>query len=466
MRNTFFLPSAGLAAFGLGLVLAIQAISNANAQSPSLQIISPSDGAVVHPGQLLNVTVVVTGGSFIGVQVVGEKIGISPPLSAPPYQFTLRIPESGLIGYAKLTAAGATGPEAGVFSEPVTINVVPSRPLVSMNAQLRSITFDHVGQQFPLSVVGKFGDGSSGVITRAPGMHYWSNNVNVVSVDASGVITAVSPGKTIVIVHYDYADADVRRTGRNVWNVAVSVPGRPQGDLDGNGKVDRDDLDFLLRSLNDPATGPLDARDLNKDGIIDAEDVRLLLELCGFACTVAGPPYRPPNAPDSGTNCNGIYNGRFIGNLSISDGQTCTYVGNRIEGNVTQNGGTLVLVYTAVSGSVQITGGGNFAIGASAIGGNLEIGNLPAGPGLNSVCGSQVQGNLQPHNNAAPVQIGSSTASCTGNSVRGDLQVNNNTAPTTVFNNNVGNNLQCQNNSAITGAGNSAKQKQGQCSAF
>jgi hypothetical protein len=451
MRKPLLL-SGGLAAVGLGFVLAIQAISNANAQSPSLQIISPSDGAVVHPGQLLNVTVVVTGGSFNGVRVVGEDIAITPPLAAPPYQFTLLIPASGLIGYAKLTAHGSTGPEVGVFSQPVTINVVPSGPLVSMDVPLTLVTFRYVGQQRPLSVTGKFGDGSSGPITTAPGITYTSSNTSVVSVDATGVMTAVGPGTANVIVGY----------GGSVSNTAVSVPAAVPGDLDGNGKVNLDDLNALRGSLGDPATGPLDARDLNKNGVIDADDVRLLLGLCGSACTVG----RALIVPDSGANCRGVYNGRFTGDLSISNGQSCTFTGGSIIGNVTQNGGTLVLANTAVSGSVQITGGGNFAIGASAIGGTLEIGNLPAGPGLNSVCGSQVQGNLQPHNNAARVQIGASTAKCTGNSVRGDLQVNNNTAPTTVFNNTVGNNLQCQNNSAITGGGNSAKQKQGQCAGF
>jgi hypothetical protein len=251
--------------------------------------------------------------------------------------------------------------------------------------------------------------------------------------------------------------------------------------LDGNGRVDLTDLKYLLGSLNDPATGPLDARDLNKNGVIDADDVRLLLGLCGSKCTLPSAPI----VPDSGANCNGVYNGTFTGNLSISNGQTCTFTGGSIIGNVTQNAGTLVLEYgsgingnltqsggtlvltnTTVRGNVQITGGGKFAIGASTILGNLEIGNLVAGPGQNSVCASHVQVNLRSHDNVAPVQIGSSTATCAGNFVGGDLQVNNNTAPTTVSNNRVANNLQCQNNAAITGGGNTAQQKQGECAGF
>jgi hypothetical protein len=47
------------------------------------------------------------------------------------------------------------------------------------------------------------------------------------------------------------------------------------------------------------------------------------------------------------------------------------------------------------------------------------------------------------------------------------LQVQNNTgSSTTVTGNNVANNLQCSGNTTITGSGNTAALKQGQCAAF
>jgi hypothetical protein len=53
------------------------------------------------------------------------------------------------------------------------------------------------------------------------------------------------------------------------------------------------------------------------------------------------------------------------------------------------------------------------------------------------------------------------------NTVGANLHVQNNIASTQVFNNIVKKDLQCQNNSpAITGGGNTAAQKQGQCSGF
>jgi hypothetical protein len=94
-------------------------------------------------------------------------------------------------------------------------------------------------------------------------------------------------------------------------------------------------------------------------------------------------------------------------------------------------------------------------------------------------------GNLQYQNSASPVEIGAATV-CPGNTVGGDLQVHNNTAAASIFDNTViGNlevqsntaslmvfsntvtkNLQCGGNTAITGNGNVAQQKQGQCATY
>jgi hypothetical protein len=64
------------------------------------------------------------------------------------------------------------------------------------------------------------------------------------------------------------------------------------------------------------------------------------------------------------------------------------------------------------------------------------------------------------------VQDNSAGTSIAGNTVGGSLIDQNNTAPTQIFNNTVTGNLLCQNDASIQGGGNTAKNKQGQCTGF
>jgi len=211
--------------------------------------------------------------------------------------------------------------------------------------------------------------------------------------------------------------------------------------------------------------------------------------------------------PSSGTACNGAYSGTFKGNLTVSKGQTCIFVGGGTTGSVTGTGGVIILNGAKIGSSVTITSGGNFTIGPSTtINGNLTIQSLPKSTTANQVCGSTVTGSLVYQSDGAPVLIGSGTTSCAGNIIKGNLQVASNSAAVTLYGNNVtgsiqvqsnpgattinGNSvgvsvqvqsntgatqvftniitnaLQCQSNSLITGGGNRAAVKQGQCAQF
>ena len=180
-----------------------------------------------------------------------------------------------------------------------------------------------------------------------------------------------------------------------------------------------------------------------------------------------GTAYNLATIPTAGNACNGLYSGVFLGNITVSSGQTCDFEdGGQVFGNILVTGGSLILNNTAVFGNVQVQGG-TYTLGPQVtIWSNLTVQNIPSGSAQNTVCGVTVRGDMQVQGNGTAVEIGSTAGSCPGNSIGGNLQVNSNTALVQIFENQINNNLQCQSNSSITGAGNTAKSKQGQCSSF
>jgi hypothetical protein len=213
------------------------------------------------------------------------------------------------------------------------------------------------------------------------------------------------------------------------------------------------------------------------------------------------------SVPPSGTTCNGAYSGTFSGNLTVSKGQNCVFIGGGASGSITETGGNLVLDGSTVGGGVTVNGGGTFTIGPSTtIKGNLIIQSLPKSTSSDQVCGSTITGSLQIQSNGTPILAGSGTSSCAGDIIKGSLQVSSNSAAVTmdgntiigslqvqsnagvttidgntvgvslqdqsntgatqIFDNIITNALQCQSNSSISGGGNKAASKSGQCAKF
>jgi hypothetical protein len=86
---------------------------------------------------------------------------------------------------------------------------------------------------------------------------------------------------------------------------------------------------------------------------------------------------------------------------------------------------------------------------------------------MNQVCGVNVQHDVAVVGNATPFQFGSaSPASCPGNTVGGNATIDLSTGPTMVYNNSIAKSLSCLADRSITGAGNTAARKLGQCAAF
>jgi len=242
---------------------------------PIFTVVTPQQGTVFHPGDSVTVAVSPSVGITLAVVNVTSPIGSATEEPAVPVQLT--IPET-LVGFIKIHIVCATQAGAGsdayvtIDSEPATPaqNILVSPQSLSLAVQGTSTVFSNltVGR---LSVIAQYPGESDLDLSRSSLTTYMSSNPRVATVDFYGHVTAVAPGVATITVSNEGIT--------NTATVQVNVF-ELRGDLNGDGDVDQDDLNILLKALNTSATGPGDPRDLNSDGKIDAVDARILTNLC------------------------------------------------------------------------------------------------------------------------------------------------------------------------------------------
>lgn len=239
--------------------------------TPALRITSPANATVVMPGQNLAVTVTVAPGSGLrGVGIIGQgPLGEVGPLTGSPVTADLTPAPTTPPGAYMITAVAINASGILVTSAPVTIDVERVDTATAISAEPTTAYLQFVGDVLPLSVTGTFTGGLAVDITQSSKLTIASENANVATV-RNDLITATGPGQTHIVVQYGFQQV----------KIAVTVPTSIPGDLNGDGRVDQDDLNILLAALNTRATGPNDARDLNHDGVINALDARILVTLC------------------------------------------------------------------------------------------------------------------------------------------------------------------------------------------
>lgn len=245
------------------------------AQAPSVRVVAPSSAVAA---QTVGVSVVVSGMPGLqGIQLLSPAFGITDVDAQAPFAFNVTFPTNTL-GPQKLTAFAFTGPGEGVFSDSVTLPVLPPNALASLSTEANSIPFSFIGERTQIRVTGKFVTGESADISSLASTVFSSQNNAVAIIDSSGTVTAKGEGQTTITV----------RNGSASKSIIVSVPSAIRADLDGDGKVGQDDLNVLITFIGSPVTAGGDARDLNGDGKIDELDVQLLQGLCSSTCIPGG----------------------------------------------------------------------------------------------------------------------------------------------------------------------------------
>ena len=171
--------------------------------APTVTITSPADGAVFHPGQTLDITVTATPLAFRTVVVtVGDlhPSGRTEVLTAAPYRFRIRIPSRAVPGPYMLLAVGVTPDGTAVDSDPITVAVERPESPLKLESDLHTLIFDYASGSAALVVYGTFPDGAKVDLTRSTLTKHASDRPEVATVDANGVVTAVSPGSARITV--------------------------------------------------------------------------------------------------------------------------------------------------------------------------------------------------------------------------------------------------------------------------
>ncbi len=265
----YYLLSAARIVFGrlLFVLIASVGVSSANAQS-YLRIDSPVQSAKLSPGAIISVGI----SASADIESVYVKFGdftLSGFSDKKPFEVSLSVPAT----YQGMFTIGAIGFRANgssVVANLVRVEVAEVSPqggtIVSTVGGLTlSFPGDRARLPFEIKLNGgrtkRIGVESMAVRTFPEGV------ISVVGND----IFAIASGEASLQVSY----------GDSTASLPVSVKSVSRGDLNGDGLVDLGDISvFHSLPINTASTGSNDARDLNRDGKVNALDLRVLTTLC------------------------------------------------------------------------------------------------------------------------------------------------------------------------------------------
>jgi hypothetical protein len=185
----------------------------------SVEITSPADGAVVNPGQTLTVTVASADNStFSKIVVLGEGgIGVSDAGSSLPAQVSLSIPADIDCRKYLLSVFGLTTSGLEVSG---TIEIDVERPDMpaSISAPMRQIIFEAAGETSSVDLLAHFPDGRVLAVRESSNVTYASSDPGVMTVGATGVVTAIAEGDADITATYGPPGAGIS------VRIPVSVP--------------------------------------------------------------------------------------------------------------------------------------------------------------------------------------------------------------------------------------------------
>jgi Big-like domain-containing protein len=183
-------------------------------RDPRLRIDLPRDGAVVAPGDTLQVTVSSPNRTrFVAITIVMEDpIEYDKGATSLPAHFAIKIPRDISPGSYSLSATGGrAGGQLVVAVIEVDIERRElARAIRRRLPQLPQIYFEKRGETRDIELIGDFGNGDFVDVSKSSRVTFESSDTAVASVDTSGTITAVGAGQATVVAWYGPRNAGIK----------------------------------------------------------------------------------------------------------------------------------------------------------------------------------------------------------------------------------------------------------------
>jgi hypothetical protein len=185
--------------------------------SQNISIVSPLDGTVVQPGEILHIDVSVPSDKPVRLMTIISPLGWSNEIrESPPWSFTLTIPkDDGVSGGASLLGKHPVYADLALVGQRETgasIIVDVERPdmPIKLWTQNSSILPETFGEKERIIVSGVFSDGTDLDLNESCCLSFTSSDENVAAVDSDGMVTAVGPGHAFITAMYRHGDQHVQ----------------------------------------------------------------------------------------------------------------------------------------------------------------------------------------------------------------------------------------------------------------
>jgi hypothetical protein len=176
-----------------------------------LRIDSPRDGAVVAPGETMQVRVSSPDRTrFVAITVgMEDPIDIDQEATSLPAQFAIKIPENIAPGSYTVSALAFRANGESVVAV-IEVDIERRDMPRALMPRLPQVYFERKGETRQIETIADFGNAHILDVTNSSKLTYESSDTAVATVNASGTITAVGGGRTTVIVSYGSRDGGVK----------------------------------------------------------------------------------------------------------------------------------------------------------------------------------------------------------------------------------------------------------------